>query len=354
MCSYPSSATCYHSNRNAVLPRSETYRFRRSCIFFILFLLCFVVLPSAFPADSNSLDDAVRQLADRIATIPNLHGAVHLEFHADADFAAGTTWQDTLRQELEKRHLPATDDPGATLLKIGVAETPTQVVLTASTHIVDRDEVRIVTILRASIPAPALAVAPIRIARQLIFESTDRILDASAPGNSAEGGLAVLLDRNAEPFAVRLDSSGAVKQSVSLAVAGLHATRDPRGELTDKGTAAEVVLPGKTCEFTWAASEEPKCHAKRMEARTPTVLTSPCDASNWKLEAKGDDWSSPDLLQIAPDSAARAGSAALFNEFPGPILSINGELDPGSALIVARNLRTGNYEIYKITLLCGN
>jgi hypothetical protein len=296
----------------------------------------------------------VRQLADRIAAIPNLHGPLRLEIHADADLAADSTWQDTLRQELEKRHLPVTEEPSTALLKIGAAETPTQVVLTASARIADRDDVRIVTIPRAALSAPALAVAPVRLARQLVYETSDRILDASALGNAAEGGLAVLLDRGAELFAIRLDSSGAVKQTASLAAANFRATRDPRGELTDKGATAEVLLPGKICEFAWAAGKELNCRAKKTEGRTPTVLTSPCDASNWKLEAKGDDWSSPDLLQIAPDAAARAGSAALFNAFPGPILSINGELDPGSALIVARNLRTGNYEVYKITLLCGN
>jgi hypothetical protein len=348
------SAACYHPYLNAVLPRSETYRSRPFLLFLVLFLLCFAVSPRAFPADSNSLADAVRQLADRVAAIPNLHGPFRLEFHADANLAADPTWQDTLRQELEKRRLTITDESSAPLLKIGAVETPTQVVLTASTRVGDRDDVRIVTFTRATLSVPALAVAPIRIARQLIYESSDRLLDASAYGNAAEGGLAVLLDRNAELFALRLDSSGAIKQTVSLAAANLRATRDPRGELIDKGATAEVLLPGKICEFPWAAGEEPKCRAKKVEARTPTVLTSPCDTSNWKLEAKGEDWSSPDLLQIAPDSAARAGSAALFNEFPGPILSINGELDPGSALIVVHNLRTGNYEVYKITLLCGN
>ncbi len=349
-----SSATCYHRYRNAVLPKSKNYRARFAPFFLILSLLCLFILPRAFPADPNSLDDAVRQLADRIAAIPNVHGPLHLEFHADANIVSDSTWQDTLRQDLEKRRLPVTDEPRAPLLKIGLAGTPTQVVLTASTRVGDRDDVRIVTFSRAALSAPALAVAPIRVARQLIYESSDRILDASALGNAAEGGLAVLLDRNAEPFAIRLDSAGVFKQAVSLASAALPVTRDPRGQITDKGATAEVLLPGKICEFPWVGGEEPKCRARKVEARSSTVLTSPCDASNWKLEAKGDDWSSPDLLQIAPDSAARAGSAALFNEFPGPILSINGELDPGSALIVVHNLRTGNYEVYKITLLCGS
>lgn len=340
--------------QNAVLPRSENSRFRPFRFFLALLFLCFVSLPPATPTDSTSLDDAARQLADRIAANPNLHGPLRLEFHADANLAADPTWQDTLRQELEKRHLTISEEPGALLLKVGAVETPTQLVLTASARIGDRDDVRIVAITRAAFTALALAVAPVRIARQLVYENPDRILDASALGTTGEGGLAVLLYRNADLVALRLDPNGAVKQTVSLAAANPHVSRDPRGELSDKAATTEVLLPGKLCEFNWVAGEEPKCHAKKTEWRTATVLTSPCDSSNWKLEAKGDDWSSADLLQIVPDTAARAGSAALFNEFPGPILSINGERDPGSALIVARNLRTGNYEVYKITLVCGN
>jgi hypothetical protein len=342
------------SFENAVLPRSETSRFRPSRLILALFFLCFVSLPPAMPADSNSLDDAARQLADRIAAIPNLHSPLRMEFHADANLAADSTWQDTLRQELEKRRLALTEEPSAPLLKVGAVETPTQLVLTASARVGDRDDVRIVAVARAAFTAPALAVAPVRIARQLVYESSDRILDASALGSAAEAGLAVLLYRNADLVALRLDSSGAVKQSVSLAAANLHASRDPRGEITDKGATAELLLPGKLCEFNWVAGEEPKCRSRKTEWRSATVLASPCDASDWKLEARGDDWSSADLLQIVPAAAARAGSAALFNEFPGPILSINGVRDPGSALIVARNLRTGNYEVYKITLVCGN
>ena len=342
------------SFKNAVLPRSETSRFRPSRFILALLFLCFVSQPPTMPADSNSLDDAARQLADRIAAIPNLHSPLRLEFHADANLAADSTWQDTLRQELEKRRLTLTEEPSAPLLKVGAVETPTHLVLTASARFGDRDDVRIVAVTRAAFTAPALAVAPVRIARQLVYESSDRILDASALGSAAEAGLAVLLYRNADLVALRLDSSGIVRQTVSLAAANLHASRDPRGELTDKGATAELLLPGKLCEFNWVAGEEPKCRAKKTEWRTATVLTSPCDASDWKVEARGDDWSSADLLQIVPDAAVRAGSAALFNEFPGPILSITGERDPGSALVVARNLRTGNYEVYKITLVCGN
>jgi len=59
------------------------------------------------------------------------------------------------------------------------------------------------------------------------------------------------------------------------------------------------------------------------------------------------------MLQIVPDDAIE-GQAALVSEFPGPILKIHGAENQDSALIVAKNLRTGNYGVYQITLACGN
>jgi hypothetical protein len=61
-----------------------------------------------------------------------------------------------------------------------------------------------------------------------------------------------------------------------------------------------------------------------------------------------------EVLQVVPDGALRESSAAVLSEFPGPIFGTNGEQNPSSALVVTQNLRTGNYEIYKITLACGN
>jgi hypothetical protein len=59
-------------------------------------------------------------------------------------------------------------------------------------------------------------------------------------------------------------------------------------------------------------------------------------------------------LEVVPDGASQEGDSGVLSEFSGPVLSTNGEQNPGSALVVARNLRTGNYEVYKITLACGN
>jgi hypothetical protein len=320
---------------------------------FLAFRLACGQSPSASPV---TLDDAVRQFADRVASIPNLHGPYRLEFLEDASLAAetGQDWQDSFRKELESRRIGLTEDPAAALLCIGVAETPTEMVLSAEVRSGDRDEVRLVTFPRATFRLASLPVAPVRLEKQLVYQSTDRLLDASSLWNGASTGMVLLAVRNGELAVLRIDASGALQQSVPLTVAGPLLSRDPRAELTAQADAVSVLLPGRTCQFTWAASGDAKCHSVKSTWRAATVLTPSCDAGGWKLLADGSDWTTPDLLQAVPENSMQKGSASILSDFPGPIISTNGEQNPSSALAVTRNLRTGNYEVYKITLACGN
>ncbi len=309
-----------------------------------------------------ALRETAQRLAERVATIPGLHGPLRLEWHPDSKWSEGESnrWQEILRGEFEKRSQSLTEDAGAPALGVFSSETPTQVVLTAKTRVGDRDEVRIVSVARALLPPGSLPVAPVRLERQMIYESPDRVLDAASLGNGAEGGLALLLYRNYEIVALRVDGKGSVKQSVSLNPANTKPSRDPRAEMTPQGSLVSVELPGKFCEFSWEPPAEVKCRAGKPAAadnsvwRGATLLTSPCDGSRWELLSAGSEPNTREVLQVVPDGALRESSAGVLSEFPGPILGTNGEQNPSSALVVAQNLRTGNYEIYKITLACGN
>ena len=322
---------------------------------------CCFFLP-AMADDDVVVRETAQKLAERVATIPGLHGPLRLEWHPDANWSEGESghWQGTVRAELKKRTLALTEDAGAPALDVFSAETPTQVVLTAKARIGDRDEVRIVSVGRALLSLGSLPVAPIRLERQMIYENENRILDASSLGSGAESGLALLLYKNFEIVAVRLDSKGAVRDSVSLSAASLKPSRDPRAELLVRAGLVSVQLPGKVCEFSWEATGVVKCHGERpasankSEWRSEVLLASPCDGSNWKLMSSGSEPNAREVLQVVPDGAPQETSAAVLSEFPGPIIGTNREQDPDSALVIARNLRTGNYEIYKITLACGN
>jgi hypothetical protein len=314
-------------------------------------------------ADSDiALRETAQKLAERVGTIPGLHGALRLDWHPDANWSEGesTRWQGVLKREFEKRTLNLTEDAEAPALEIFAAETPTQVVLTAKTRVSEHDEVRIVAVTRSLLPSGLLPVAPVRLERQMIYENADRILDASSLGSGENEGLAILLYRSFEIVALRVDLKGAVKETVSLNPANVKPSRDPRAELTISGSSVSVQLRGKVCEFSWEASGEMKCHVEKSSPpdqsgwRSQTLLTSPCDGSNWKLQYSGSDPNAREVLQVVPDGTTRETSAAVLSEFPGPIVGTNGERNPSSAMVIARNLRTGNYEIYKITLACGN
>ena len=349
---------------NAVLssPENAVKSFIARPLFrsFLLLVSFYLVLPTtpvlSASAESMSLDDAVHQLAERFASIPNLRGPLHLEFLQDATFEAetGKDWQVNFRKEIENQHLALTEDRAATLLRVGLAETPTQLVLSAATQVAGKEEVRFFVVPRTSFRAANLPVAPIRVERQLVFQSPDRILDASSLWNGSEVGMAVLAYRNSTLSVLRIDSSGQLTQTIPLAAAGTQLSRDPRGELTVRANDGVALLPNKSCEFTWTASTEAKCHAPKLEWRSSTILTPSCDPGGWKLLADGSDWTVSDVLQVEPDGPLHQGSAVLISDFPGPILSINGEQNPASALVVTKNLRTGNYEVYKISLACGN
>jgi hypothetical protein len=350
----PVSPSVLSSPENAVRP----FLSRPLLIFVVLSIaMALFLFPlSCFAAGNASLDDAIRQLADRVAAITNLRGPLRLQFFEDSNFEAetGKDWQVTFRKEIENHHLVLTDDPAATPLHIGFAETPTQLVLSAVTRVSEKEEVRLLSLPRTAFRAASLPVAPIRIERQLVYQSADRILDASSLGNGAEGGMALLAGPNATPAVLRIDSSGQLAQTISLPSTPGPVTRDPRGELSVHANEVAVLLSAKSCEFTWAASSDAKCHTATPTWRAPIVLTPTCGTGGWKLLADGPDWVTPGVLQVVPDAALRQGSAALLSDFPGPILSINGGQNPASALVVTRNLRTGNYEVHKITLACGN
>jgi hypothetical protein len=327
----------------------------------LLVAVCFFFRPVLADGDVVQRETAQR-LAERVAGIPGLHGALRFEWHPAGEWPEGESnhWREMLRDEFDKRSLNLTEDGAAPAIEVFAVETPAQVVLTAKTRAADRDEIRIVAVSRALLPPGSLAAPPVRLERRMIYESTDRILDASSAGNGAEAGLAILLYRDFEIVAQRVDSKGVVKQSITLSAANLKPSRNPRAELTPRAGLISVELPGKVCEFSWESPADVRCQVERPAAsdkllwRGATVLTSPCDGSNWKLLNSGSEPNAREVLQVVPDGTSRESSAAVLSEFPGPILDTNGEQSPGSALVIARNLRTGNYEIYKITLACGN
>lgn len=325
-----------------------------------LILLFSQAFASLLGAQTNSgsdpLAEAAKQLAERVAGISGLHGGVRVEFPEKSE-ESQRNFED-LREEfvtaLERRHLTLSQEASAPLIQVRTAETPTQLVLAARVHFPDREEIRIISTPKAQLTQTELPAAPVRIDKQLAYVSADRILDAASSDDVNGLGVAVLLQRGEQIIVERTGADGQVEARQALNAAGLRPTRDPRGELVVKGSNWQVMLPGKVCEFTLKAGEEPKCHATKQNWRESINLDSPCDANYWQVFSDGGDWAGADALQLAPIGESRESSAALVSNMPGPVLSVNEADEPGAAFVVARNLATGNYEVYRVTLACAN
>jgi hypothetical protein len=91
-------------------------------------------------------------------------------------------------------------------------------------------------------------------------------------------------------------------------------------------------------------------------------LYSGC-GSGWQLLATGKgDWTKPDEVQALEIRERRTQSVSAPLEFPGPVISLHAPMakpldDEGahaSAVAIDRNLQTGRYEAYRLTIACSN
>jgi hypothetical protein len=328
------------------------------CIGRLLLLLAF--LPGSFSqttsADNRSLADSAKQLAERVAAIPGLHSPLLLELQGEesAKAVASTEWQSSFEQELRRHHIEMASDASASLIRVYVTQTPTQLVFVAKIQAGDRDEVKMVTVGRQGVASTEAASTALRLERQLIYQTPNRILDAAYPENSVEGGLVVLTMRDAELVATRLNEKGETSEMFTLTIPSGTLGRDARAELSISGSRGDMVFNSRSCQFDSVTGNNLKCHSGKPDWREKTELAASCDEANWALESNGSDWTASEVLSAVRRGESGLAAPELHSEFPGPILAIHEGSAQDSALVAARNLRTGNYELYKVMLACGD
>jgi hypothetical protein len=77
-------------------------------------------------------------------------------------------------------------------------------------------------------------------------------------------------------------------------------------------------------------------------------IQSGCGTDSSLLATGTGDFTQPDSVQAWGDQGAES-SAVSFN---GPILSLKSLVNPVTPTAIVRNLKTGNYEAYRLSLSC--
>jgi hypothetical protein len=136
-----------------------------------------------------------------------------------------------------------------------------------------------------------------------------------------------------------------------------QAQRSARGQLivaTESNRPVGVLLPGRRCEADVADDSAVACANVTTEWPRGRLMALPsCGAQTWWLKSDGVDWTEEDRLLLRSAGAGREAAAAELG-FAGPVISLSGGDNAGTATAVARNLNSGNYEVYRVALACGN
>ena len=307
-------------------------------------------------ARDDSAEHEVRELARRVsAEVPrNKMNCMNWSNHEAVSEARSQQLRSAFVGELQVKP----SDGAATgncAVSVFLERTPAQIVVTAEVENGGDTRYLFAAIPRAGIPAENVAISAPRLEKELLWQQSERIVDALlVRGENAAGDRLVVLQRDA--LNVYEKQAGAWKGTQSKPLGEARITqRAPRGELSfslDQPDRVKIALAGKSCQASLNDTSPLVCQQSGELARTAMLLASPCDSLVWWLRTDGGDSTMPGRLELANSSLPQGQTVAAELGMPGPVTSISSGEALRADTVVVFNLTTGNYEIYRIALAC--
>jgi len=244
----------------------------------------------------------------------------------------------------------------APALWVSIEQTPSQIVFTARVPGDNSTGIAIEQVPRALAGAEETPGSSARLEKELLWHEQARILSAVLldAGESGERRLAVLGE---ETLTVYRGQPGNWRVASVKPLPGPRQTpRSARGQLLldDSGERLGILLPARRCEASLNDESPVACAGVAAEwpaGRRMTMADCGKEAS-W-LGSDSGDFVSEDRLLLRD---AADGKEAPLAELPaaGPVLSISAGPDARSATVVLFNLGSGNYEVYRVAVACGD
>ncbi len=213
---------------------------------------------------------------------------------------------------------------------------------------------------RAALPAEQGASSAARLDRQLLWRQPAPVLDGIewAEGASQESYL-LLLTRDS---LLRLRSAKDGRYAGdAVPLPGALLLPWPREGAAGfvAGSPAQLAqlkirMNRRLCDVSLGEKPGLNCNEDAGGAKAEPVIAASCDRGSYRLITGGEDRTERDWIQAAESAAGESGKLTPRMDMPGPVLSITARREGNSAVAIVRNLTTGDYEVYRITLACGN
>jgi hypothetical protein len=340
---------------------------RSSCA--ILFLIVSFGLPRL--AAATTLEDSAKELAQKIAAALPVPENVSCEIRNQSSLKADETARvdQTLKAELQNRGVRISDSGSTVSVVVTLSENFKNLIWTA--EIREGESLRLILMAPNETPEnrDASSPLPVTIHRDKFWEGRDHILDALEVAGI--GG---------EPWVVLLLRDSLLVQQPSGRIEITFpppASRNPVGKLGqgENGKTILFLIPPRMCSTDQYMRRLIACLPMEGNEAAPAsgipflidsapggpmppgkeigLAIGPICTGDEKLVlvTGGRDHTQTDSLQVFRMESGGPVAVSSELEFAGPILELHSAaLGPRA---VVRNLTTGNYEAYRLSISCG-
>jgi hypothetical protein len=328
-----------------------------ACVLFFLFFNSVTALCVA--ARPDALEDGVERLAKKAAALPHERRMSLLwTNHSALSEERVERLRASFTAQMEAAQVRVAQGETMPALRVAIEQTPTQIVFTATVPGEGSTSVAIEEVTRAAAGIEIAAGNSVRLQKELLWQQETKILSAVilARSSPSEKKLAVLTE---ESLQIHAGGPGNWKLEFTKALPGPRQPhRAARGQLMvaeDANGRVGILLPGRRCEASAADDSAVTCANLTTEWPAGRLVALPtCGAQTWWLKSDGVDWATEDRLLLRTAGGGKDAAAVAELGVGGPVISISSGEGAGSATVVARDLSSGNYEVYRVAVACGD
>jgi len=339
----------------------------------ILFLFVSLGLPSlARPA---TLEDSAKELAREIAVALPPQENVSYEIRNISSLQPGEVAriEQSLKAELQESGVRLTSSGAEITVVVTLSENIKNLVWTGEIHKGDASQVVLIAPERSSENRAFSKAMPVTIRSEKFWEGPERILDAGEVSNGAGKSWLVLLLQDGLRIQDKQTGSASKIEITSVQ----SASRDPWGNLNfdPVGNTIAFFLSPRVCTMNLETPDLSGCataegtSAGPLPRRFPVMfdLSPPgspppgkgtviemrpvCGGASQFLATGARDYTQTDSVQVFQTESTGAVAVSTELDFPGPITALHAIAETPRAVV--RNLATGNYEAYRLSLSCG-
>jgi hypothetical protein len=327
-------------------------------------LILFVLLGMPVAAHSDALEDSARSLADKIAAVVTARGdmACKIRNISTLELDDVIRIDHALMAELQGRCVRTRPNGSeAASVVVNLSENMKGFLWTAEIHQANTNQ-EVLQIVPFSSRSSAKAL-PAILKSERFWDGPQQILDAGLMAASNGDQLVILLTPDAV-FIQNMSRHSENKIDIPLGIPS-STLRDPEAALYLN--AGNIITAGDGQRYCTVSLETlilVKCWDTEgiggrglmppflvgLFAPAPMSCTKNI-GSPWFATGPGDDAQSDTLwLEVHHDLGTMVTSN--YVNFPGPVLAIQEARNDASNTIIVRNVHTGNYEAYRVSISC--